>query len=68
MIDLLKKHGLVDEVDLMHLMHLEGEKCFYEANLRFDHIHMGCFRCGRIEEFSRPQIGGGRQLPLVCRK
>lgn len=50
-IGLLKKFRLIDELDLMHL---EGEKHYYEASTRHDHIHMACFRCGRIEEFMSP--------------
>jgi Fur family ferric uptake transcriptional regulator len=38
----------VDELDLMHM---EGEKHFYERRPRRDHIHMACLRCGRITEF-----------------
>jgi Fur family transcriptional regulator, ferric uptake regulator len=45
---LLKRHGLIDELDLMHL---EGEKHFYERRPQRDHIHMACLRCGRITEF-----------------
>jgi Fur family ferric uptake transcriptional regulator len=48
-IDLLKKLRLVDEVDLMHL---EGEKHYYEVSTTRDHIHLACFSCGRIEELS----------------
>jgi Fur family transcriptional regulator, ferric uptake regulator len=48
-IELLKKLRLVDELDLMHL---EGEKHFYEVKTKEDHIHLACFRCGRIQEFS----------------
>jgi Fur family ferric uptake transcriptional regulator len=48
-IDLLKRLRLVDELDLMHL---EGEKHFYEVKTRREHIHLACFRCGRIQEFS----------------
>ncbi|SRR5579863_6547238 len=48
-IELLKKFRLVDELDLMHL---EGEKHYYEVKTRRDHVHLACFRCGRIEEFS----------------
>ena len=48
-IELLKKLRLVDELDLMHL---EGEKHYYEVKTTRDHIHLACFRCGRIEEFS----------------
>jgi Fur family ferric uptake transcriptional regulator len=48
-IDLLKRLRLVDELDLMHL---EGEKHYYEVKTTREHIHLACFRCGRIEEFS----------------
>lgn len=50
-LELLKKFRLVDELDLMHL---EGEKHFYEVRTRKDHIHLACFRCGRIEEYASP--------------
>ena len=45
---LLKRQGLVDELDLMHI---EGEKHFYERRPPRDHIHMACLRCGKITEF-----------------
>jgi Fur family ferric uptake transcriptional regulator len=45
---LLKRHGLVDELDLMHL---EGEKHYYERHPPRDHLHMACLRCGKISEF-----------------
>ena len=47
-LSLLKRHGLVDELDLMHL---EGEKHFYERRPQRDHVHMACLRCGKIAEF-----------------
>jgi Fe2+ or Zn2+ uptake regulation protein len=47
-LNLLKRHGLVDELDLMHL---EGEGHYYERKLGRDHIHMACLRCGKIAEF-----------------
>lgn len=50
-IELLKKLRLIDELDLMHL---EGEKHFYEVKTKSEHIHLACFSCGRIEEFSSP--------------
>src|SRR5580698_5182454 len=50
-IELLKKLRLIDELDLMHL---EGEKHYYEVKTKSDHVHLACFRCGRIEEFSSP--------------
>jgi Fur family transcriptional regulator, ferric uptake regulator len=45
---MLKKYGLVDELDLMHL---EGGKHYYEAKTTRDHIHLACTKCGRIQEF-----------------
>lgn len=50
-IELLKKLRLIDELDLMHM---EGEKHFYEVKTKRDHVHLACFRCGRIEEYSSP--------------
>jgi Fur family transcriptional regulator, ferric uptake regulator len=50
-IGLLKKLRLIDELDLMHL---DGEKHFYEAKTDVDHVHLACFECGRIEEFASP--------------
>jgi Fur family transcriptional regulator, ferric uptake regulator len=48
-IALLKNLGLIDELDLMHL---EGEKHYYEAKTSRDHCHMACFRCGAIMEYT----------------
>jgi Fur family ferric uptake transcriptional regulator len=45
---MLKRQGLVDELDLMHL---EGGKHYYEAKATRDHIHLACMKCGRILEF-----------------
>jgi len=45
---LLKKYGLVDELDLMHL---ESGKHYYEAKTTREHIHLACIKCGRIQEF-----------------
>src|SRR5262245_25192893 len=45
---LLKRYGLVDELDLMHM---QGEKHYYERRPQRDHIHMACLRCGKIIEF-----------------
>lgn len=50
-IELLKRLRLIDELDLMHL---QGEKHFYEVKTRRDHVHLACFRCGRIAEYSSP--------------
>src|SRR6185295_13827294 len=45
-LELLKKLRLIDELDLMHI---NGEKHYYEVKTRQDHIHLACFQCGRIE-------------------
>ncbi len=47
-LDLLKRHGLIDELDLMHI---KGEGHYYERKLGRDHVHMACLRCGKISEF-----------------
>jgi Fur family ferric uptake transcriptional regulator len=46
-LDLLKRQGLIDELDLMHL---EGEKHYYEVKTSRDHCHLACLRCGAILE------------------
>jgi Fur family ferric uptake transcriptional regulator len=52
-INLLKTSGLIDELDLMHI---EGEKHFYEAKTNRDHCHMACFQCGAIMEYASPSF------------
>lgn len=47
-IDLLKKHGLIDELDLLHL---RGDRHYYETHGPRDHIHVACLRCGKVREF-----------------
>lgn len=47
-LELLKRQGLIDELDLMHL---NGDGHYYERKLGRDHIHMACLRCGKISEF-----------------
>lgn len=54
-IALLKNRGLIDELDLMHL---EGEKHFYEVKTSRDHCHMACFRCGTIVEYASSGFEG----------
>jgi Fur family transcriptional regulator, ferric uptake regulator len=50
-LDLLKRLRLIDELDLMHL---NGEKHYYEAKTVHDHMHLACFGCGKIQEFTTP--------------
>jgi len=47
-IDLLKKHGLIDELDLLHL---RGDRHYYESHGPRDHIHVACLGCGKVREF-----------------
>ena len=47
-LSLLKHYGLIDELDLMHL---EGEKHYYEVTRLRTHIHLACFQCGSITEY-----------------
>jgi Fur family ferric uptake transcriptional regulator len=52
-IGLLKRRGLIDELDLMHI---QGEKHYYEAKTNRDHCHMACFQCGAIMEYASPSF------------
>jgi Fur family ferric uptake transcriptional regulator len=62
---LLKRQGLIDELDLMHL---NGEGHYYERRLGRDHIHMACLRCGKITEFVSTTFDSlKRQLEKECR-
>jgi Fur family ferric uptake transcriptional regulator len=45
---LLKRRGLVDELDLMHV---RGEAHYYERRVDRDHLHLTCLRCGEVREF-----------------
>ena len=50
---LLKKGGLVDELDLMHW---QGDQHYYESRLKQQHAHVICLRCGKVEEFFGEQL------------
>ncbi len=64
-LDLLKRQGLIDELDLMHL---KGEGHYYERKLGQDHIHMACLRCGKITEFMSETFEAlKKQLERDCR-
>ncbi len=47
-LDLLKRTGLIDELDLLHL---RGGQHFYESHGPRDHIHVACLKCGKVREF-----------------
>src|ERR1700691_2919004 len=62
---LLKRQGLIDELDLMHI---NGEGHYYERKLGRDHIHMACLRCGKITEFVSETFDAlKKQLERDCR-
>jgi Fur family ferric uptake transcriptional regulator len=50
-IEMLKKLGLIDELDLMHM---NGEKHYYEVRTQKDHLHLTCLECGSVKEFTTP--------------
>jgi Fur family transcriptional regulator, ferric uptake regulator len=52
-IELLKGLGMIDELDLMHL---SGEKHYYEVKTQKDHLHLACFECKTIVEFVTPRF------------
>jgi len=47
----LKRLGLVDELDLMHVT---GDRHYYEIRPSIFHIHLVCMACGTVEEPSGP--------------
>jgi Fur family transcriptional regulator, ferric uptake regulator len=46
-LDLLKKYGLIDELDLLHI---HGDQHYYESHGPRDHIHVACLGCGKVRE------------------
>jgi Fur family ferric uptake transcriptional regulator len=49
----LKKLGIVDELDLLHL---RGDQHYYEARQDRAHSHVACLQCGKVMEFSSPAL------------
>jgi Fur family ferric uptake transcriptional regulator len=47
----LKQFGLVDELDLMHVT---GDRHYYEVRPSQFHIHLVCMKCGAVSEPSDP--------------
>jgi Fe2+ or Zn2+ uptake regulation protein len=47
----LKKLGIIDELDLMHI---KGTGHYYEARTERDHMHFTCQRCGGVLEIQTP--------------
>ena len=49
----LKKLGVVDELDLLHL---RGDEHYYEARQTRAHSHVACLDCGKVFEFYTPAM------------
>jgi len=47
----LKTLGLVDELDLMHV---SGDRHYYEVRPSQFHVHLVCMKCGAVEEPGGP--------------
>lgn len=47
----LKKLGIIDELDLMHI---KGTGHYYEARTNKDHMHFTCQQCGGVLEIQTP--------------
>ena len=47
-LDLLKQLGLIDELDLLHI---RGDRHYYESHGPRDHIHIACLHCGKVREY-----------------
>lgn len=43
----LKRHGLIDELDLMHY---SSDRHYYEVRPSSFHIHLVCMKCGSVQE------------------
>lgn len=52
-LSLLKRNGLVDELDLMHV---GGEGHYYERVTGRNHLHTTCLRCAKVLEFESPYL------------
>ena len=64
-LDLLKRQGLIDELDLMHM---RGEMHYYEARTGDrDHFHFVCFGCGRVQEVEAPLYAALKQQVALDR-
>jgi Fur family ferric uptake transcriptional regulator len=49
----LKKLGVVDELDLLHL---RGDEHYYEARQTRAHSHVACLECGEVLEYYTPAM------------
>ena len=49
----LKRLGVVDELDLLHL---RGDEHYYEARQTRAHSHVACLECGQVFEYYTPAM------------
>ena len=60
----LKRLGVVDELDLLHL---RGDEHYYEARQIRAHSHVACLSCGKVFEFYSPAMKRiDRELKREC--
>ena len=60
----LKRLGVVDELDLLHL---QGDQHYYEARQVRAHSHVACLTCGKVFEFYTPAMKAiDRALEKEC--
>lgn len=60
----LKRLGVVDELDLLHL---RGDEHYYEARQVRAHSHVACLKCGKVFEFYSPAMKRiDRELKREC--
>ena len=52
-LSLLKRLGVVDELDLLHL---RGDEHYYEAKQTRAHSHVACLDCGKVFEYYTPAM------------
>jgi Fe2+ or Zn2+ uptake regulation protein len=63
-LSVLKKMGVVDELDLLHL---KGDQHYYEARQTRAHSHVACLGCGKVFEFYTPAMKAiDRELKKEC--
>ncbi len=57
-VGLLKKIGLVDELDLLHI---RGDRHYYEIRMGSEHAHVICTACGQVVEPPGATISKARE-------
>ncbi len=50
-IRLTRQRRVILQVDELDLLHLRGDRHYYETHGPRDHIHVACLKCGKVREF-----------------